>query len=639
MVLIAFAVLLFLLFIFIIIKKKWLSEIFQSVMASSRIFLILVFSFLFFSTGEAILWFSKNTHISAQRSFPIFLLVFLFLIETIFFQMVLKYGKTGLFMIQVRQSLKQFPGHFSRNLSTIPGEAESDNSSKDNSLKQGIVRKFFGLVWEKLLILSGVLSILIPANPNHMPYVTRDSGVFLYFGWRILNGAIPYRDIWDHKPPMIFYINALGLFLANNSRWGVWLLEVTALFFAGYFCFKLISKVFGKFAAVIGLIIWFLTLPSFFYGGNLTTEYTLPLQFASLWAFYKLLHNDKKILWFLIGIMGGVAFFTKQTAIGVWLAIFIFQILLNLKPACWKKLMTEMAIYGAGFMSVLVVWVLLFALNGSLASFWQDAFLYNTSYINSISGFWPKIQLLYANIKYQFPPHLPQFILAGFIIGLILMTIPKLRNDKRNTLIGLLMLDLFFELIFIGLSGRNYQHYFMTMIPAISFFTGLFVWFTLSLFSAFGKSNFKYGLVVILIAGVFWNSFSNIPTNVKAYQPVHHDELVTFIETNSSSDDTVLFWGAESSLNFQTLRKSPTKFIYQYPLYTSGYVTEDMILDFLDEIIIQKPVYIIDTDAYETPIFVFPLITREIQSKISLVKDQYQFFKIIDGWKVYKITN
>ncbi len=54
---------------------------------------------------------------------------------------------------------------------------------------------------------------LFPSNPTNMTLAFRDSGVFLYVGWRLLNGDIPYRDVWDHKPPLIYFVDALGIAL------------------------------------------------------------------------------------------------------------------------------------------------------------------------------------------------------------------------------------------------------------------------------------------------------------------------------------------------------------------------------------------------------------------------------------------
>lgn len=82
-----------------------------------------------------------------------------------------------------------------------------------------------------IFILFLVAVLMLPSNPvENLP--GQDNGVFLYAGQRLLAGDTPYVDFWDHKGPLIFYVNALGLLLGAGSRWGVWLLEYVFLFFA-----------------------------------------------------------------------------------------------------------------------------------------------------------------------------------------------------------------------------------------------------------------------------------------------------------------------------------------------------------------------------------------------------------------------
>ena len=77
-----------------------------------------------------------------------------------------------------------------------------------------------------LAIVSAVGITLLPAVPSLHPVPYRDSGVFLYVGQRILDGDMPYRDIWDHKPPGIHLVNAIGLAVAGGSMWGVWTIRL-----------------------------------------------------------------------------------------------------------------------------------------------------------------------------------------------------------------------------------------------------------------------------------------------------------------------------------------------------------------------------------------------------------------------------
>src|SRR5512143_2942089 len=74
-----------------------------------------------------------------------------------------------------------------------------------------------------------ILVVLLLFSPINTPILARDEGVFVYVGRAILEGKIPYRDVWDHKGPLIYYINALGLWIGPNSLWGIWLIESVLL--------------------------------------------------------------------------------------------------------------------------------------------------------------------------------------------------------------------------------------------------------------------------------------------------------------------------------------------------------------------------------------------------------------------------
>ena len=103
---------------------------------------------------------------------------------------------------------------------------------------------------ELLIPLGGALAVMLPVAPRFALEVNDNSGVYLYAGWRILQGDLPYLQLWDHKPPLIFYINALGAALTPGSQWGIWALELLALIF--HATVRHIRKSHGN--ALIGLL-------------------------------------------------------------------------------------------------------------------------------------------------------------------------------------------------------------------------------------------------------------------------------------------------------------------------------------------------------------------------------------------------
>ena len=147
-----------------------------------------------------------------------------------------------------------------------------------------------------------------------------------------------------HKPPIIYYLNALGLILTKDSRWGVWLLEFVGLFLAVWIGFSLIKSRWKSCPAFFSSVTWLLSLFFVLDGGNLTEEYVLPIQFGCLWLIYDADKPGRDRYWhyYLIGCLTGLAFFVKQTSLGISLAIVIFLVAQGLSYHQWIKIFKKL---------------------------------------------------------------------------------------------------------------------------------------------------------------------------------------------------------------------------------------------------------------------------------------------------------
>ena len=72
-----------------------------------------------------------------------------------------------------------------------------------------------------------LLSLLITANSYSNPlgngYTSIDSSVTLYMAKLMKQGKIIYLDMFDHKGPLLFFINYLAYLI--NPKWGIWMIE------------------------------------------------------------------------------------------------------------------------------------------------------------------------------------------------------------------------------------------------------------------------------------------------------------------------------------------------------------------------------------------------------------------------------
>jgi hypothetical protein len=102
---------------------------------------------------------------------------------------------------------------------------------------------------------------------------------------------------------------------------------------------------------------------------------------------------------------------------------------------------------------------------------------------------------------------------------------------------------------------------------------------------------------------------------------------IQFILENTTKEDFVLMFGAESAINFMTQRKSPTRYVYQYPLYMQGYDDPRKDQEFLSDLAKNPPKLIIITNNRKTPF-----------EKFSAIIENYTLVANNGDWDIYQKT-
>jgi 4-amino-4-deoxy-L-arabinose transferase-like glycosyltransferase len=494
-------------------------------------------------------------------------------------------------------------------------------------------------LWEKALVVLGTLVVLLPTSPLGLATaIDRDAGAFLYIGWRILNGELPYLNIWDHKPPFVYYIDAFGLAISNNSRWGVWQIEFTALLVAAVLAYWLVKRSFGRIPAVLGTALWLLTLAFVIQGGNLTEEYALPLQFATLLLISDFERLDfRKLLFVLIGALGAIAFFTKQTTIGVWLSFILYLTISRLVKRQASQWAREILLIVAGGLGVVILVGVFFGVQGALPQFWNEAFAYNLIYSSSVFGFTSRFLSLLSGVKPLVSSGLFQIAMVGYIFTVVLVLARRSVFGKWLPLLIIGLIDLPIELVMVSISGNTFPHYFISVLPVLALFAGVTFWAFIAQVSKWKLKNAGRGIIVSALMVIFiWNSASGYREVVIGYQSPYNRAVIRYVTNNTTPGDYVLVWGAEATVNFFSLRRSPTSFVYQFPLYKQGYVNQQMVEGYLRDIIDNRPELIIDSQNPETPFLDLPVHSPEIDADIAYLASSYQFIKQISTWNIYE---
>jgi len=504
-----------------------------------------------------------------------------------------------------------------------------------------------------IMVLLALLSIivLLDASPAVRPVPLTDSSVFLYIGERILDGAVPYRDIWDHKGPLVYYINALGQIITPDSRWGVWWLEVVAVSSASWLGYELMRRIFGTHAALVGSVAWLLTLPNVLEGGNLVEEYALPLQFAALYFFWCSRRSAK--LWneVMIGAALTFAFLLRPNIIGIPTAILIFLMWQWVRERRAQNLYRLVMFVGP--VAVLIaVTMSYFAAQEALPQLWDNMFAYNFLYAASSLG----ARLAALEMVFHLVQPLSIFSVAGW-----LLLVGGLRSwsQQQEGLRDLLLVLLLAYPIEIGLAifaGRSFPHYFMSLLPVSALLSG-FLWF--SLFDHLREvpsSHFKKGLTAAVLLSLTLGAFR--PIRVQAQQFIQQlsserplvdltnssmGPFLDYADANFTDEDALVVWGTQLAANWLSGHENPARSIYQIQFFTPGYPTKELGEELYNDILETKPV-IVDASVTIQGFRSFGVRLGNVPGAIRPVYDYVdRFYTRVDviepyGWPVYRYT-
>lgn len=454
--------------------------------------------------------------------------------------------------------------------------------SQNGQIKPGVT-----LAIQLIFAAAAVLAALYPYSPKYLVQ-TIDSYLFHFFGKSMLEGKIPYRDLWDHKGPVIFFLNALGHSF-QQGMWGVWWIELAFAFL----CVIIFLKMFWERLGALTLILAVLFLNGLtrrFQGGNLTEEYALLFYMLAFYAFWHFLRQPRKTwLLVLIGVAAGLSFMLRANLISPFVAIGIVLILEGIQQRQFKATVKYLALVLAGFSAVSVGFILYFAAHGALFDFFNAAFFYNFLYTQKSAL--PLVRKISFVVEI-FPMYM--LLLAGCFAILCYVMQQKDGSASRleKRFFTVFAIGYALEMLVYNLSGNNYFHYMVPLVPyeifCFTLFTALvlearlkrsMVWQILS-----GSS--VYAIALIFAFGFLGNLHSNT-LKPAASQSNIYEQLRSQLQPNKS----LLMWGYGLDFHYELDIDSPTRYI---PLHLTNcaFVTESMIQELVISIVSKQPVIV-----------------------------------------------
>jgi 4-amino-4-deoxy-L-arabinose transferase-like glycosyltransferase len=243
------------------------------------------------------------------------------------------------------------------------------------------------IIWT--LILAGVtLLFSLRWSPVYQA-VEADSGVYAYVGSTILEGQLPYRDVWEHKPPVGFYLNALALAMFGHNPWAIWWFNVIWVAITTIVFFLLIRKMMGILTSCLASLIFLASvmIPELFQGGNLMEIYSLLPQVLIITSVYQFFSKQKERWIFAAGLLTGIAFLTKQTTIALGLSSILAIFMVSLLRREFKYALLRPFLFSGGMIAPIVLASSYWFMNGAVYDFLDAVFLHSLAYVGERASF------------------------------------------------------------------------------------------------------------------------------------------------------------------------------------------------------------------------------------------------------------
>lgn len=441
--------------------------------------------------------------------------------------------------------------------------------------KKKIIYLFNSQKWDVFYLFLIILIIIFARLATWFYPVDSDHWIFFWVGSQIAEKKALFSIYWDHKPPLIFFVNASLSFLFGNNLvlhrifFTLWMILDSFIFFkiSSLLAEKIdfINKkktFFIKLSLVIYLL--FRNFSQFTSSGNNTENFSLLFLLLMYWVFLKNKDNLEKNNWqWYIGFFLAIIVHFKTNFLIFVLPIFIHylynfisQFILVISKKEYKQifknilnlfLLPNLKL----FLPTLIFfsfWLWYANINNISYWFWLAFYEFNSKYL--ASSFESKVSNNYIHL----------FLLSPFLLLFFISSVNYIKKYKQNfTTTKLFLLSwIFTGFIFIFLSLNFFSYYFLILIPLLTLILTLYI------LNIKKNSKIKGFLVIILIFSswiISLNQFKNFFLGENNF--IYKEQLIiaNYIKNNTNSGDTILFYDYGATFYTLANRKPATRFV------------------------------------------------------------------------------
>ena len=222
----------------------------------------------------------------------------------------------------------------------------------------------------KVFLWLALISVLIRLPFFFRDYIDRDESTFILMAQSWVDGYLPYTQLWDLKPPLVYLFFAAIIYIFGKSFIAIRLVGALAVAIIALFTFKIgkeiKSTVVGYWAAIS--CVYLLSLFGSLQG--VMSEHLSMLFFTP--ALFILVKYTSKKWFFIAGVLIGISLMMKLNLAYAVLGIAIFFVSRGFVKKQLFQGLSRMTIMGSGIGLIILLTALPYALDGML-QLWTDS--------------------------------------------------------------------------------------------------------------------------------------------------------------------------------------------------------------------------------------------------------------------------
>lgn len=384
-----------------------------------------------------------------------------------------------------------------------------------------------------LITFGSMCSFLFPVHTGV------DQNVFFTIGESLLDGKVMYRDAWDQKGPLLYFMHTFAALFSRDSFFGVYLLEIVNLFVVLLYVGK-ISDLFleRKHRNLVVALTGLITITTFcFSRGDNAEEFCMPFLVIGLYHMICYLNSEEKQfsnkLMILHGIFAACILWIKFTMLGFYIG---WCLLIGL--TLWNRKQFKYAIYAAlyfllGMFIGTLPYLIYFMATGAMDDFYFGAIYSNVFMYSRKVRFVKRIEYFFMQDILYNPVMMPLSLL-----GVAVFTASKkwLGNITARSSIAVTYISTY---VFVFIGGTRYKYYLLIMAVYTVFGVIVGVKYFESSIEKMRqhKKAWVSGCIVVFMVALF--AFSNVmPYFFKKWEEYPQLQFAKII--NASEDKTLM---------------------------------------------------------------------------------------------------